>query len=155
MESKEVSTRMPSDVVNYSSTPSAPLIIPIIFFTVIGIAIICCIIKLLRSLWDRKRKSDTYVFVDATDEESKLHYTIESNSSGKLIPLTYITVRKRESNGNINEIYDNNCSSLRVEANVHQMSQHMNETNDEESTHARDDKPLNPKNTIIATESDV
>jgi hypothetical protein len=153
MESKEVSTRMPSDVVNYSSAPSAPLIIPIIFFTVLGIAIICCIIKLLQRLWDHKRKSDTYVFVDTTDEESKLHYTIESNSEGKLIPLTYITVRKRESNGNINQIYDNG-SSLRVEANVHQMSQHLNENNFEESTHSTDDKPLNP-NTITATESDV
>jgi len=138
-----------TDVVNYSSAPSAPLIIPIIFFTVLGIAIILMIIKLIQWIWNQKRKSDTYVFVEANDEESKLHYTIDSNSEGKLIPLTYVTVRKRESNGNINQIYDNG-SHLQVQANVHQMS---NQTSDnEETTNSRDDTPLTH---TVATESDV
>ena len=138
-----------SDVVNYSSPPSAPLIIPIIFFSVLIIAIILAIIKIILRLWVRKRKSDTYVFVEPNEEDLKLHYTVEDKTDGKLIPLTYLNVRRHSSNGNIgtiNENYDHrveeNGPHVRVEANVHQNNSHLFE-----------DNPLN--NSRNATESDV
>jgi hypothetical protein len=134
----------PSDVVNYSSWPTAPPIIPIIFFTVVIIALILIIIKIIQHIWQKKIKSDTYRFVEPV-EEQKLHYTVDDKPDGKLIPLTYVTVRRHSSNGNIGAV-NANCDAVdgsphvRVEANVHP------------NNHLLEDNPLNNR---TATESDV
>lgn len=107
------------------------------------------IIKAIQHIWQKKIKSDTYRFVEPV-EEQKLHYTVDDNPDGKLIPLTYMTVRRHSSNGNIgavNEIYEHKVEDVidggphvRVEANVHQ------------NNHLLEDNPLNNR---TATESDV
>ena len=108
------------------------------------------IIKAIQHIWQKKIKSDSYRFVEPA-EEQKLHYTIDDKPDGKLIPLTYLTVRRHSSNGDIGAVNENYVHRtedavdggphVRVEANVHQNSSHLLE-----------DNPLNNR---TATESDV
>lgn len=141
-----------SDVVNYSSAPSAPIIIPIVFFVVLGALIICIIIKLLLKIWDRHHKSKTYKFV-YEESKSKLKNAAVKSSSAKsssdqkpsksdpkLSSLIFIGHKSHSSNVNVNNNvneYSNENGSLTIEANIHDSSAETNETeliNDDRDT---------------------
>lgn len=157
-----------SDVVNYMSRPSAPLIIPIVFFVVLGALIVCIVVKFLLRLWDRHHKSDSYKFVDA--EEAKLNLTFDeknSKSDPKLSSLVFVSDKKKTNN---NDDSSNENGSVTIEANVHDSSNETNETelvNDDSDNNAvgsqssdTDYIPLTSNGTNAqpfpkATESDV
>lgn len=142
-------TTEPSDAVRWTDGgPSAPLVIPITFFVVSAVAILCLILKYIMCLYDKKRKSDTYVFVDMTDEEANHDGTLKKsknisilhNSDPKLSSLIYKSDgKKNSSNTSLDEVDDmtklhddfngNTPSapsierlSLQVEASVHDSS---------------------------------
>lgn len=52
--------------------PTAPTIIPIMFFIVVGAAILCLILKYFKKIWDKKRRSDIYEIVDLIQEDGGL-----------------------------------------------------------------------------------
>jgi len=157
-----------SDVINYASTPRAPLIIPILLVVVIVFALVCLLIKLFRNLWDHHTKSDSYKFVDEESKQSKqLTFNInEKQTRSKNAPkLSSILLLERNKvmrrDGELNE---NENASFTVEANVHDSSNETNETNETSLMNHDDPEDSNiplPNCSYIsrasnyATESDV
>ena len=161
--------------------PSAPLIIPIVFFVVVGTALILILIKYFKKILDRKRKSETYEIVELMSEErEKIETPIKPGAVPTLnfIRFTGVTVDRLEDNhisrssvdADESDVVDDVISSnggisLQVEANVHDSSNEANESpieGDEESDELLTNSETNlartrPKSTapLAATESDV
>lgn len=67
MASKNVQPDRPDTVRWSEGGPSAPIIIPIVFFVVVGTAFACIFYRYLRKIWTKKRRSDIYEIADAAD----------------------------------------------------------------------------------------
>lgn len=75
-----------TDVVNYRTLPSAPLVIPVLVLVVAATFLLCLVIKMVRTLWTKQTKSDTYVFVepeslDVPDDNSLVLVTRRNQTS--------------------------------------------------------------------------
>jgi hypothetical protein len=59
----------PSDTVQWNDHVSAPIFIPITAAVVFACIVLLCIIKCLKSLWDKKKRSDAYEITDLIHEK--------------------------------------------------------------------------------------
>lgn len=184
MEAKATaeSTKASLDTVKWSEGgPTAPTIIPITFFIVVGTAILCIVAKYLKKIWDKKRRSETYEIVDliaedrlGDDSHSFKKGTDPTLSSIRFTDVKIISNRKESSSPHSDpdrdevdsSVHTNGSISMQVEANVHDSS---NDTADfviedlEEEVHPGNGGndvatlPLRKKQQapLAATESDV
>jgi hypothetical protein len=124
--------------------PTAPTIIPVVFFLVLIIAVICLLLKYIKMLWDRKRRSDIYEIVDLMEEdraatENSVPFKKGTDATLSSIRFTGVKIHPKEEENYLNTSGDtidpdkdsvdalsNGRVSLQVEANVHDSS---NDTN--------------------------
>ena len=145
--SRPSSRSVDSDTVRWSDEVSAPLIIPIICLIVVASAVICSILKYLKIVWDKKRRSKTYEIRDTSPEDSMIPPDFASSvdqtdqmppEKASLSLLRFSGVKKKVEKKRKNmvvriETPDSDPETtesngrLRIEANVHDSS---NEAND-------------------------
>lgn len=154
-----LSKKKKSDAVRWNENgPAAPLIVPIIFFLVIGLALGLIVLKVLRKYWDRKRKSDSYIFVDngedkiavlkkAKEEEEEADEGLKLNSIAVLNEM-----KNQIKNDKGNEREDVKDTINTWDDDNHALSKFENE--DESVISHTETLPLNKKR-FKATESDV
>lgn len=102
------SKKSKSDAVRWNENgPTVPLVVLIVFFIVTGLAIGLIAFKLLRKYWDKKRKSDSYAFVDNSEEERAVLKKAKDEEEEEGLKLNSIEIKKQDVTENSTELKDN------------------------------------------------
>lgn len=153
-------TFAPSDSVKWSDHVSAPIIIPITAAVVLACIVLLCIIKCLKHLWDKKKRSDAYEITDLIREKDSgradipaldQNHDLDTPDHPNLNLVNYSgekRFRRRsldldvESGGSDSRSPSAGNGLIRIEAKVHDSSNENNDFDELEDSEPQPDQHL-------------
>ena len=155
-------TAPPSDSVQWSDTVSAPIIIPITTAVVFACIILLCVVKCLKQLWDKSKRSDAYEIRDLIKEKDAAradipvldeNHDLDSPDHPNLNLVTYSgekRFRRRSLDLDVESLGESVSRSpshsgngmVRTEAKVHDSSNENNDFDDLEESEPQADEHL-------------
>ena len=154
-------TSVPSDTVQWNDRVTAPIIIPITAAVVLACIFLLCIIKCLKKLWDKKKRSDAYEITDLIREKDSgradipaldQNHDLDTPDHPNLNLVNYSGERRFrrrsldldvESGGSVSRSPSTSGNGLiRIEAKVHDSSNENNDFDDLEESDPQPDQHL-------------
>lgn len=159
-------TTPPSDTVQWNTSVSAPIIIPITAAIVFACIIVLAIIRCLKDIWDKKKRSDTYEITDLIKEKDLLkadipaldqNHDLDAPDHPNLNLLNYSSEKRfhRRSpdfdveSGRSSRSPSDENGIIRIEANVHDSSNENNDFDEPEDQEPQPEDHLLPQDNHV------